>query len=76
MNRIEKILKEASDLPIDQRLTLAHRLLESTEPAVIDEVDHAWDNEIMRRIERYDQSLASSRSASDVFADLDGRLGR
>jgi hypothetical protein len=74
MTKVEKILKEASALPLDQRLTLVHRLLISTEPAALDEVDSAWDLEIRQRIERYDRGLSSSRPANDVFADLDRRM--
>jgi putative addiction module component (TIGR02574 family) len=64
------------DLPPDQRLTLAHRILSSVEPAASPEVDAAWDTEIRNRIVRYDTQGAHSIPAEEVFAELDRRLRR
>ena len=55
MKTIEEILQEAEHLPLKQRLTLAHRLLASSEPKPTPEVDEAWGLEIRERIMRYDQ---------------------
>lgn len=74
MTAVEKLLTDAVLLPMDQRLTLVSRLLETAEPTVSDEVEESWDNEIRERIARYDQGLSSSRPAGEVFAELDRRL--
>ncbi len=74
MASVQQLLKEAAQLPEDQRLTLAHKLLAAGEPPATEEVQQAWDAEIRERIARYDRGEASTRSASDVFSDLDRRL--
>ena len=74
MSSIDRILAEAAQLPEDQKLTLAYRLLTSGEPPVTEEIEQEWDVLIRERIQRYDQGKASSRSAGKVFADLDQRL--
>jgi len=74
MRSIDDLLSEAKRLPRDQRLTLAHRLLESDEPAASEEVERAWDLAIRERIERYDRGETSTRSASEVLAEVDRRL--
>jgi len=75
MSSIDQILKEAAQLPEDQKLTLAHRLLAASEPPQSDDVGQAWDVLIRERIQRFDQGQGKSRPAGDVFADLDRRLG-
>jgi putative addiction module component (TIGR02574 family) len=71
---IETIVAEAVQLPPDQRLSLAHRILSSIEPEVSPEVESAWDSEIRNRIARYDTGAAKGVPASEVFAELDKRL--
>lgn len=75
MKTIEEILQVAEHLPLTQRLTLAHRLLASSEPSQSSGVDEAWDVVIRERILRYDQGQAQTRSASEVFSELDAQLG-
>lgn len=76
MNLIDQILKDAILLPEDKRLTLANRLLMLSEPHASDNVRSAWDTAIKDRIARYDRGEMSSRSASEVFSDLDHRLNQ
>ncbi len=73
---VEQLAAEALLLPPDQRLTLAHRILSSIEPTLSPELDSIWDVEIRARIARYDAGQVQSIPASDVFAELDRRLGR
>jgi hypothetical protein len=75
MISIDQILQEASQLTTDQCLKLASQILAAADPAPTKGVEDAWDLVIRERILRYDQGQASSRPASDVFADLDRRLG-
>jgi putative addiction module component (TIGR02574 family) len=63
-------------LPPDQRLTLAPKILSSVEPAVSPELEGVWDKEIRARIARYDAGETRGIPASEVFTELDRRLGR
>lgn len=74
MKTIEEILQVAKHLPLTQRLTLAHRLLVSSEPSQSSGVDEAWDLAIRERIMRYDQGRVQTRPASEVFSELDDKL--
>ena len=58
-------------LPKDQRLTLAHRLLSSVEPTPNPEIEAAWDTEIRERIGRYDAGKSTVIPATQVFIELD-----
>jgi len=73
---IETLVNEAMQLPPDQRLTLAHRILRSVEPAASSEIDAAWGAEISARIARYDSGGVRSIPACEVFAEVDRRLHR
>jgi putative addiction module component (TIGR02574 family) len=73
---VETLAKEAMQLPPDQRLTLAHKILSSVEPAGSPELQALWDTEIRARIARYDSGETRGMPASEVFAELDRRLGR
>ncbi len=72
MSSVDRLFKEAVQLPEDQRVTLAYRLLMSSEPPVTEETEQEWD--LRERIRRYDQGKARSRPAGEVFSDLDRSL--
>ncbi len=74
MSSVDRLLEEVAQLPEDQKLTLAYRLLASGEPPVTEEIEQEWDVLLRERIQRYDQDSAPSRSAGDVFSDIDRRL--
>ncbi|MCA9419277.1 MAG: addiction module protein [Candidatus Omnitrophica bacterium] len=76
MNAVDRIYQEAKSLPEDQRLTLAHRILTAGESDPTAEIESAWDLEIRERIRRYDSGETKARDASQVFEDLDRRLGK
>jgi putative addiction module component (TIGR02574 family) len=73
---VETLIAEAIQLPPDQRLTLAHRILSSVEPSPSAEMEAAWDSEIRTRIARYDAGGVEAVPASEVFAELDRRLNQ
>ena len=73
---IDTLESEAMQLPLDQRLSLAHRILTSAEPAATHEIDAAWDAEIRDRIAQYDVGTVKSTPAPEVFAEVTRRLGR
>ena len=74
MKAVEKILKDAAFLPEDQKLSLANKILASTEPLTTRKLDNEWDMEIRDRIEKYDKGFSSSRPAAEVFSKLDKQL--
>ena len=71
---VETIVAEAVQLPPDQRLTLAHRILSSVEPERSPETDAAWDRAIRERMARHDAGELQAIPAAEVFAELDRRL--
>lgn len=73
---IEDLARGAIELPPDQRLTLAQRILASVEPEGEPVIDAAWAAEIRERIRRYDSGETKAIPASEVFAELDRRLAR
>ena len=74
MSTMDRLFEEAAQLPEDQKLTLAYRLLASDEPPVTEEIEQEWDVVIRERIQCYDQGEDRTRSAGEVFLDLDRRL--
>lgn len=73
---LDEIATEAMDLPSDQRLALAHRILTSVEPTFSADVESAWDAEIRDRIEKLDSGTAQIVTAAEAFAEVDRRLRR
>jgi putative addiction module component (TIGR02574 family) len=71
---VDNIIAEAIQLPPDQRLTVAHRLLSSVEPEPTDEIEAVWEAEIQDRIARYDAGAVRSIPAAEVFLELDRHL--
>ena len=74
MKVLAEITKDALELPLKERFTLARILLSGSEAD--DDVESAWEDEICRRMETVEAGTAVSRSAAEVFADLDRRLSR
>jgi hypothetical protein len=73
---LESIEREALRLPEDQKVTLAHRILASAEPQPDPAVDALWNDEILRRIGKLDRGETTTHPVSEVFLELDRRLGR
>jgi putative addiction module component (TIGR02574 family) len=73
---VETITSEALHLSQDQRLTLAHRILASIEPAPDAQVESAWEAEIQERIRKYDAGLSIGIPSTRVWAELDEKLKR
>ena len=67
---MDRVYKDALELPLDQRLAVVHRILERSDT----ENGQEWDGIIRERIQQYDCGQAKTRSASDVFAALEKRL--
>ena len=76
MKMISEIAKDALELSVAQRLTLARILLDLSEKDqdFSPNIDVAWDEEISRRMKAVEAGTARSRSSDDVFADLERRF--
>lgn len=72
---MDRVCKEALELPIDQRLTVVHRILEqSDESSVLDDSQREWTGVICERMSRYDSGQVKTRPASEVLDELEKRL--
>ncbi len=63
----------ALSLPLDERAALAHALIQSLDVLHDPEVEQAWDQEIEKRIERYEKGQVASRDAFTALEDLKSR---
>lgn len=69
-NTLEALSQEALELPSDQRLALARRLLDSVDFEPDPTASAAWESEIAQRIARFDAGESHSVPAAEVFARL------
>ena len=76
MKVLSEIAKDALELSPTQRFALARILLDVSEDEqdFSPEVQAAWDEEISRRMRAVQDGTARSRSADEVFAELDRRF--
>ena len=73
---LEKISAEALQLPKDERIALADRLVASVEAVGDEDVQAAWDAEIRERIRKYDSGETQSLPLAEVLAEFDKRPKR
>ena len=73
-SNLETLEEQALQLPEDQRITLAHKILQSTEPAPDSDIGQWWEAELVRRIDLLDAGQTDRHAASEVFRQLDERL--
>lgn len=76
MKTLSDIAKDALELPPSQRLTLARILLDLSEPDqdFSPEVEAAWEQEIIRRMDAVKAGNSQSKSSDRVFAEIDRRF--
>ena len=73
---LEKVVEQALSLPGPERLSVARRILESVEPEVSAEVERAWEEEIIKRVEKIDSGTANGRSWEEIRKDFDSGFQR
>lgn len=75
---LSEITRDALELSPAQRRTLARILLDVSEDSLdfSPELETAWDDEIVRRLQAVEAGTAKARSVEDVFAELDRRFPR
>jgi putative addiction module component (TIGR02574 family) len=71
---VEKLFREASDLPEADRAELAGRLLDSLESERDEGVEAAWAEEIERRIRQIDSGEVKTIPWEEVRAKLYARI--
>lgn len=68
MPLLKQLEEQARTLCPEDRARLAEIMLESLQPSTI-EINSAWDEEIERRLDAFDQGLMPTHSADAVFAE-------
>lgn len=71
---LERVTKDAMDLPPRQKLALAEFLLESAESAGEPVVESAWESEIGDRIRTVDKGLEKGTTYHEVMREAESRL--
>jgi putative addiction module component (TIGR02574 family) len=69
------IMERAEMLPIDLKLELVDRLLESISPSQ-QEIDERWKTEIERRVEEVRSGKVETIPGEQVFAEIEERFGK
>ncbi len=64
--RTKDLLSEALELPEKDRADLAGRLISSLHPHADPDVEAAWEKEIDRRLDGFEERKASSRPWSSI----------
>lgn len=72
---LDEVTKDALDLPLDQRLTLAGLLLESTDSGD-DETEAAWETEIGDRLQAVQEGRVAGLAYEEVMEKAKRRLIR
>ena len=74
LTALERVTKDAMDLPSRQKLALAEFLLESADTAVDPEAEAGWDSEIRDRIRAVDDGHVTGVAYEDVMRAAEKRL--
>jgi len=69
----DQLISEAVSLPVEIRVQLIERLLESLNPSHKD-IDGLWAIEVERRVTEIDNGEVKTVPADEVFRKLHGRL--
>jgi len=70
---LQELLREASQLPENDRAVLAGRLIQSLEGPPDPDVEAAWADEVERRIREIDEGKVKTIPWEQVRAELFGR---
>ena len=75
MKTVEKLARDCLELPVAERMHLVRTVLEASEGnGARDDVESAWEEEIVARVEAVREGRAESVDAEEVFAELDRRF--
>jgi len=70
-----KFLEVAESLPIEMRIAIVDRLLESIQPTN-SEIDRLWIEEVGRRVEEVDSGKLKMIPGEEVIREIRERFGR
>lgn len=73
---LHSIEEKISNLPKDQRLTIAHRILKASEPKESQAINALWEAEIIARIEKLDCGETKTYSLAETLREADARLAK
>jgi len=71
---IETLATEALALPLTQRASLVHKLIESLDEAVDEQAEAEWLAVIDRRLREMDQGQGIGRPIEDVIRELRAKV--
>ena len=66
----EKLKLELSQLSVQERAELAHFLIHSLDEGIDDDVETAWDIELVQRLEDIQYGIAIGEPSFQVFCEL------
>ena len=69
------LLEKVEALPIDMKIELVDRILESLSPTP-QEIDELWKVEVERRIDGLESGNAKTIPGDEVFAKIQERFGK
>jgi len=69
MSLIDELSRKARALPPEERIRLAEELLSSVQDSD-EEIEAAWAEEIVRRLEEVENGTAKLIPAEEVFAEI------
>lgn len=72
----KKILDEALSLPEDDRRRVAERLLDSVPRESAEDVEQAWDQEVLRRVKAAERGETEARDWDEASAELRAKYAR
>ena len=67
---LESLTSQVLALPVEHRLTLGEKLIESVEPFANADVDDAWSDELKRRINEIESGQVECISSEDVHSEI------
>ncbi len=71
---IEELASELLALPLSSRAFLAETLVESVDNYASPEIARAWQREIKRRLQEYEEGRVQGIPSEDVFQEARARL--
>lgn len=72
----KKILDEALTLPEDDRRRVAERLLDSVPRDSAEDVEEAWDQEVLRRVAAAERGETEARDGDEASDELRAKYTR
>ena len=73
---LEQLTAEAMQLPVESRVLLADRLVESLDPAEVDDIQRLWTAEAIRRRDEVRSGRVQSVPGEQVLDEVRRLVGR